>query len=1304
MLNEPIPGTDLMGESVVRGVSPMSNPGQQGKVHIVLGILGLLSAALISIGSPPLGGRDAIALVFFTLLTVLAARLGFPLASGYVSMAHIAILASLLAIGLAPALWVAVAGLLLAELLQPAFAWFLGQRPHPWRQRFHTALSRIGLHTLSTLAAAGLFLAVGGELPWRFPWLSPPLFLLLFAHFLALSALTRLLVDREREVTPLHRTVDAAFFHHPLPVALPLVYLLPLPIALFFAYLYREAAFPLLLLTGLGMALFSALSGRLRETRRRLEKRVQELQTLGRIGQMLGDSLDLDILLETLYQHTVRLMDVDRFVLALYDVTTDEITFPLIVERGQRQHQGARPLGNRLIDHLVRTREPLLLQGNVSDFLTAHGLEGTTPAPHAWLGVPLIARDQVLGVIVVQNYRRADAYSSSDQEILSLLAAQAAVAIENARLYGQMRRRAAELALLNTVSTAVSSTLDLDRVLEIVTTSVIPVMGCQKSAIFLLDTDAGAMRLAASHELQEAYIKVSQTIPLGEGSRVLAAMEGKPIIVPDIEADSRFADLQELARKEGFRAFADIPLISQDQLIGVLSIYYTHPHRFTLAERDLLTTFANQAAAAIANAHLYARTDQALARRVEELAAIEAIGRQLASTLAPERVLEMVLEHAMIATGATQGNIAMVDAALEQVQVVVHRGFRSDTLQSQARPLTEGIVGRVIRTGQVALVSDVRQDPDHVAVDPQVRSQLTVPIVRSGEVLGVINLESHKLDAFDHQDLRFVQHLATQAAVALENAHLFQESNQRVLELSQLYQASLVLASSLDLPDLLAEISRIAQQLTRSDAVTLYLYDKEQDEFIRASVAGSIPAEVADLPIRPHGITRRIVTTQEPVLVQDTLTDPDISPYVLERGIRSLIGVPLVSRGEVLGVLYVNSHRPHAYSTNEVRLVSALASQAAAAIATARLFEQVRQGRDRLAAILNSTREGIIMLDNSGRILMANSQIGVLFGVPAQSLLGKVVSGAAGDGAEELAVLLGYRVEDSAPHLLAAPSQRPRVIEVPGPQTRFLQHFSTPVLNDAGQVIGQLLIFRDITEEKELERMREELADMIIHDLRSPLTAIMGGLRLIKDGMTDNETNLQALEVAERSCQHMLNLVELLLTISRLEAGEMPMEQRPEPLPPLIRTAASQLRPLAVDRGVLIREEIPKGLPMVNVDREQIERVLLNLLDNALKFTPMGGEVVIQVELLDNHFVRCAVRDTGPGIPEEFRDRVFDRFFQVPNRGSAARHGSGLGLAFCKLAVEAHGGRIWVETPPNGLGSIFYFTLPTAELPPLDDE
>ncbi len=1282
----------------------MSNPGQQGKVHFFLGILGLLSAILVSLVSPGLREGDLIALALFTLLVVLAARLGFPLDSGYVSMAHIIILAALLASGAALALWVAVVGFLLAEILQPAFAWFLGQPPHPWRQRFSTALSRIGLHALSTLVAAGLFLVAGGELPWRFPPPPLPLLVLFFAYFLAHSTFVRLLVSWEQGLTPAHRTVEAPFFHYSPWITLPLVYLLPLPFALLFAYLYLKAAFSLLLLTGLGLALFSALSGRLQETRHRLEKRVQELQTLGRIGQMLGDSLDLDILLETLYQHTVQLMEVDRFVLALYDVTTDEITFPLIVEEGQRQHQGARPLGNRLIDYLIRTREPLLLQGNVPDFLEAHGLEGTTPSPRAWLGVPLIARDQVLGAIVVQNHHQSDAYGPSDREILSLLAAQAAVAIENARLYGQMRRRAAELALLNTVSTAVGSTLDLDRVLEIVTTSVIPVMGCQKSAIFLLDTDAGAMRLAASHELQEAYIRVSQTIPLGGGSRVLAAMEGKPVIVPDIEADSRFADLQELARKEGFRAFADIPLISRDQLIGVLSIYYIHPHRFTLAERDLLTTFANQAAAAIANARLYARTDQALARRVEELAAIEAIGRQLASTLAPERVIEMVLEHAMIATGATQGSIAMVDTALEQVQVVVHRGFRSDTPQSQARPLTEGIVGRVIRTGQVAMVSDVRQDPDHVALDPQVRSQLTVPIVRSGEVLGVINLESHKLDAFDHQDLRFVQHLATQAAVALENAQLFQESNQRVLELSQLYQASLALASSLDLPDLLAEIGRIAQQLTRSDGVTLYLYDKEQDEFIRASVAGSASDEGADLPIRPHGITRQIVASQEPVLIQDTLTYPDISPYVLQHGIRSLIGVPLVSRGEVLGVLYVNSHRPHAYSANEVRLVSALASQAAAAIATARLFEQVRQGRDRLEAILNSTREGILMLDNSGRILMANSQIEALFGVSAESLLGKVISRAAGDGAEDLAVLLGYQIEDGASHLLAAPSQRPQVIEVPGPQTRFLQHFSTPVLNDAGQVIGQLLVFRDITEEKELERMREELTDMIIHDLRSPLTAIMGGLRLVKDGVTDDETNVQALEVAERSCQHMLNLVELLLTISRLEAGEMPIEQRPEPLPPLIRTATSQLRPLAVDRGVLVREEISDGLPMVNVDREQIERVLLNLLDNALKFTPMGGEVVIRVEPLDNHFIRCAVRDTGPGIPEEFQDRVFDRFFQVPNRASMGRHGSGLGLAFCKLAVEAHGGRIWVETPANGPGSIFYFTLPTADLPPLDDE
>jgi signal transduction histidine kinase len=163
----------------------------------------------------------------------------------------------------------------------------------------------------------------------------------------------------------------------------------------------------------------------------------------------------------------------------------------------------------------------------------------------------------------------------------------------------------------------------------------------------------------------------------------------------------------------------------------------------------------------------------------------------------------------------------------------------------------------------------------------------------------------------------------------------------------------------------------------------------------------------------------------------------------------------------------------------------------------------------------------------------------------------------------------------------------------------------------------------------------------------------------------------------------------------------MPLERAPAPLAPLVRTAMARLSLLAADRGVIVQSDLPDDLPLVEIDNEKISRVLINVLDNALKFTPPGEKVTIGATCEDaetGNIVLCSVSDTGPGIAEELHEKIFDRFAQVPAKtGDRGQRGSGLGLAFCKLAVEAHGGRIWVNSEP-GHGSTFNFTLPVADV------
>ena len=229
---------------------------------------------------------------------------------------------------------------------------------------------------------------------------------------------------------------------------------------------------------------------------------------------------------------------------------------------------------------------------------------------------------------------------------------------------------------------------------------------------------------------------------------------------------------------------------------------------------------------------------------------------------------------------------------------------------------------------------------------------------------------------------------------------------------------------------------------------------------------------------------------------------------------------------------------------------------------------------------------------------------------------------------------------------------------------------------------------------EELLRLREELASMIVHDLRNPLGVISTGLELLEQAPVaehGQEYVTTVIETMGRSVRRMQRLVDTLLDIARLEEGEMVLQPLPLDLSALIEGVMKEERPLAEKSGVTLESRLPTGLPEVLADRDLIQRVVINLLDNALKFTPSGGQVWVGAQPEAGE-VRVEVVDTGPGIPLEERERIFEKFTQV-QRWVGVRRGSGLGLTFCRMAVEAHGGRIWVEDGPEGNGSRFIFTL-----------
>ncbi|MBK9052072.1 MAG: GAF domain-containing protein [Chloroflexi bacterium] len=452
--------------------------------------------------------------------------------------------------------------------------------------------------------------------------------------------------------------------------------------------------------------------------------------------------------------------------------------------------------------------------------------------------------------------------------------------------------------------------------------------------------------------------------------------------------------------------------------------------------------------------------------------------------------------------------------------------------------------------------------------------------------------------------------------------------------------------------------------------------------------------------------------------------DRETMPFAGQHGINPpqplpayWLGFPLKTAERVIGVMSLQRFDPEQpFSRWNREVLSALAGQVSASIENARLHsetvrlynltdEALARRLEQLQALLDSTHEGVLMLDGRGRVALVNQLAAQLLGYAPDTLHDEPLL------PQRDAAALGYTPQQWQHHLVellsgqATLSQRTLFTRPAGgwgkEQPLHLERNEGPVLATNGQVMGWLMVFRDVTEEQERAAWRTELTRMIVHDLRNPVTTLLSTLHLLNDQLPETgspEGTAELVETARLSCMNLLDMIDSLMDINRMEAGQLIADEDALALPPLVERVMTHVRPLALRKQITLRLICAPDLPFVWADEDIIRRVWLNLLDNALKFTPAGGVITVQLQPEppltphDEPGVRGMVQDTGPGVPAEYQERIFDRFVQI-NRGGAQVRGTGLGLTFCKLALEAHRGRIWVEDAAAG-GSCFVFTLP----------
>lgn len=1085
-----------------------------------------------------------------------------------------------------------------------------------------------------------------------------------------------------------------------------LVSLAPIPFGLLSAASYVFLGIPALLIYGSMAATVSPIVRNLVIAGRNLQRRLQELSTISHISQAMRTSLDLDALLTTIYLQVAHLLQVKNFYIAFHDSEDNLLSYPLAVKHGIRQAWPDRPFTDRLTDRVIQRASPILIPRDAPEALNNMGLPELENAPQAWIGVPLLNPERAIGCLAVFHTEPGKVFTSRDLDVLSTLAGQAAVAIENALLYEQTHNRATALASLNEITTSMSSTLDPERAIELVCLSMIRVGGGDKSAIYLYERDLGELFLAHGTHLSDEFMHAWMTIPIEEQERIQAFHNESPVLVAEMSTSHLSQPIITQMQKEGIQAFADFPLITPSGTIGQVSVYFSEPQRFQIDQIELLKTFAAQAALAVANARAHAATDLALQRRVEQLATLEAIGREMNATLDIADLFKAILKHALRVTNAAIGHLAIYESEVHALRIVAHHAYPTDSPikdPSKTLPLDQGIPARVFQTGEICNAKDVHLEHGHLDwTNGLTRSLLSVPILRQENVLGVITVENPTISAFTEEHEHFLAQLAAQAAVALANATLYQQLEARLREQSLLYQASTQIASSFESKAVALAIADSLSVAISSDGARVLRWNTEdQTLVVQASVKNGQPKK---------DTTRSFAVSENPALetclrqgqpqqwtLQDAPSEPDQTYLSTFHQAGSILVVPIIVGDQTLGLIEAFNEHERLFDENAIRTAQTIASQAAIALENTELFRRISESHNRLTAVLNSTREGMLLVDPLGKIVLANDQIETLTGLTVDQIVGRNLS----EEGLEFTESIGYRPGELANFISDLRSGQVLLgktftYDSPRPPRRTFQRSDAPVRDARGQLIGWLIVLRDITEERELDETREQLTEMIVHDLRSPLTAILGSLKLLDDtnnGDSSSPIVSQALSVSKRSVQQMLDLVNSLLDIAKLESGELELSLQPVCLKELCQQTVNLYVHEANEFGIILDCSTSAKLSKINADEEKLRRVIGNLLDNALKFTPAGGRVDVRAEGTDDG-VLIHVVDTGPGVPSEFRDRIFERFGQVPGL-PGRRRGTGLGLAFSRLAVNAHGGRIWVEDSPEG-GNIISIFLPNS--------
>ena len=990
----------------------------------------------------------------------------------------------------------------------------------------------------------------------------------------------------------------------------------------------------------------------------------------------------------------------------------------------------------------------------------------------AVLLVPMLKENELIGAFTIYRLE-VRRFTDKQIELVKNFAAQAVIAIENARLLNELRQSLEQQTGTAKVLGVISSLAgELQPVYDAMLQNAVRLCDAKFGNIYRWDGDA--LSLVATHNTPPALIEARRSSPLRPlPDTVMGRIATTKTLVhiADLAAEQVYSErkpaIVEAVELGGIRTLLAVPMLKEEELIGALTIYRQEVRPFTDKQIELVKNFAAQAVIAIENTRLLNELRQSLERQTATADVLRVISSSPGEL---EPVFQTMLENAARICEAKFGVLYLYDdgkfrpAALagpspEYEAFVRERGAFT--------PHPNQALAQVLHTKAVFQRSAAPYESTAAFKYGGARAFIAVPMLKENKLVGAINIFRQEERPFTDKQIDLVKNFAAQAVIAIENTRLLNELRQRTDDLSESLEQQtatskvleVISRSAFDLQAVFETVAESSVRLCGADRAFIFRFD---GELLRMAVAYNAPQQLKDfISQNPFGLGRntssgRAALERRTVHIPDVLADPEFTYGSKDiEAIRTLLAVPILKGDDLLGVMniyHLDEIRP--FTDKQIALVETFADQAAIAIDNVRLLDALRHRTDELgrsvgelqalgevSQAVNSTLdlETVLSTIVAKAVQLSGTETGAIYGFDEQAREFRLRATYGMDQAlidaltqrhiglddpnvapaftqrepiqvadlrdepasilNEIILRAGYRARMVAPLMRGGEIVGMLVVRrrTPGEFAKNTVDLIKTFATQSALAIQNARLFHEIEDKsRQLEEASEHKSQFLAnmsHELRTPLNAILGYTELMADGAygEPSEKMLGILRRLEANGRHLLGLINDVLDLSKIEAGQLVLELSDYSIQDIAQTVRSTLEPLAADKKLAFKVEVAPRLPPGRGDGRRLTQVLINLVGNAIKFTD-AGEVAIKAEANNGSFY-VSIRDTGPGISAADQARLFQEFQQADNAITRKKGGTGLGLAISKRIVEMHGGKIWVQSQP-GQGSTFFFTLP----------